>query len=165
VSDWFCGVFDAEKGFERRSSGESTLDRAKAVLRLRVESGSQSATLPGEGIPISEALDDFMQLTRDGGARESSIKKYRTLMDQLQAFADWKGFRFLDELDQDGVLEFRRAWEDPNAGYKRSAVREDGRPMWGTQSIGTCRRNAKIMRSFFERGIGRKWIRENRPAY
>jgi integrase len=89
------------------------------------------------------------------------LKKYETLMDQLNAFADWKGYRYLDELGQDAVMEFRRAWEDADAGYKRGAVRADGRPLWSAQSVGTCRRNAKTLRGFFARAITRGWITAN----
>jgi len=36
-----------------------------------------------------------MDYTKDGGARASTLAKYQTIMDQLQAFADWKGLRYL----------------------------------------------------------------------
>ena len=52
----------------------------------------------------------------DSWAAQRSPAKYQTLMDQLQAFADWKGFQYLHELNQNAVIEFRRAWEDPYAG-------------------------------------------------
>src|SRR5215469_3972083 len=67
---WACGVFDPAKGFERRSTGETALQRAKAVLRLRVESGNRSAFLPDQGTRIKAAIEDFIAYTRDGGARE-----------------------------------------------------------------------------------------------
>jgi integrase/recombinase XerD len=158
---WSCGVHDHAEGFQRRSTGEISLDRAKAVVRLRVETGSRTATLPIQGTAIKEGIDDFMEYTRDGGSRQSTLLKYQTLMDQLQAFADWKGFRYLHELNQEAVMEFRRSWEDPDAGYKRGITMKDGRPRWRAHSIGTCRRNAKTLKYFFDRGIGRKWISEN----
>jgi hypothetical protein len=126
---WACGVFDSEKGFERRSIGETTLERAKAVLRLRVKTGSRTATLPDHGTRIKDAVEDFMAYTADGGARESTLRKYQTLLDQLQAYADWNGLHYVHELNQDAVLEFRRAWEIEDAGYKRSAVNENQTPL------------------------------------
>jgi integrase/recombinase XerD len=160
---WSCGVHNQTEGFKRISTGEISLEGAKAVTALRLQTGNRTATLPTQGTLISEAIDDFMQFTRDGGARESSLDKYRTLMDQLQAYADWKGIERLAELNQDAVIEFRRTWEDPAAGYKQSVERTEGKPRWRGQSISTCRRNAKTLRYFFVRGIARKWITEN-PA-
>jgi site-specific recombinase XerD len=158
---WSCGVHDRTAGFERKATGELSLERAKAVVKLRLETGNRAAVLTGQGKPIDEAIADFMGCTRDGGARQSSLSKYQTLMDQLQAFADWKGFRFLQELDQDAVIEFRAAWGDENAGYKRGRERTPGVPLWRAQSIYTCKRNAKTLRYFFQRGISRKWIKED----
>jgi hypothetical protein len=126
---WSCGVHDRGEGFTRRSTGEISLERAKGVVRLRVQTGSRMATLPDQGTPVNDAITDFMDFTRDGGARASSLAKYQTLMDQFQAFADWKGFRYIHEMNQDAVIEFRKAWEDANAGYKQSVARKDDRPL------------------------------------
>jgi integrase/recombinase XerD len=158
---WSCGIHDRTEGFKRKATGEVSIDRAKAVVKLRLESGNKTATLPEQGASIRESIADFIGYTKDGGARSSTLAKYRTLMDQLQAYADWKGMTYLYELDQNAVMEFRRAWESPDAGYKRGAVKKNGRPLWRAQSIGTCRRNAKTLKYLFERGISRKWISEN----
>jgi integrase len=158
---WSCGVHDRAEGFKRQSTGEISLERAKAVVKLRLETGQRTATLPDHGTPVKEAIADFMDYTRDGDARLPTLAKYQTLMDQLQAFADWKGLRYLQELNQDAVMEFRRAWEDPDAGYKRAREKRPGIPLWRTNSVGTCKRNAKTLRYFFKRGISRKWITED----
>jgi integrase len=102
-----------------------------------------------------------MDYTKDGGARASTLAKYQTIMDQLQAFADWKGLRYVQELRQDAVMEFRRAWEDADAGYKRSREKTPGVPLWRANSVATCQRNAKTLHYFFQRCIARKWIVED----
>jgi integrase/recombinase XerD len=160
---WSCGVHDRAEGFKRKSTGEISLERAKAVVKLRLDTGNRTARLEDStGTPVCEAIADFMRYTKDGEAEESTMKKYQSLMDQLQAFADWKGFRYLHELSQDAVEDFRRSWEDAGAGYKKGRTRKDGStPLWTKQSIGTCRRNAKTLHYFFQRGISRKWITED----
>jgi site-specific recombinase XerD len=159
---WSCGKHAKGEKFKRVTTGENTLEKATEVVTLRLETGNRTAVLPTTGTPISEAVADFVAYTKDGGARESTLKKYQALLDQLSAFAEWKGFRFLHELANDApVMEFRRSWEDADAGYKQGRTRKDGRPLWTTQSIGTCRRNAKTLRYFFQRGISRKWISED----
>ncbi|MGD0774841.1 MAG: tyrosine-type recombinase/integrase [Candidatus Solibacter sp.] len=155
---WSCGVHGRGEKFDRKSTGENTLERARDTVKLRLETSKPTASLPtGNGKPIGDAVADFMSFTREGGAVESTLKKYKALMDQLQAFSDWKGFRFVHELGQDAVMEFRRSWEEADAGYKQGRTSKDGRPLWTKQSIGTCRRNAKTLRYFFKRGISRKW--------
>ena len=108
---WSCGVHYRGEEFRRRSTGEASLELAKAVVRLRLATGRPTATLPVsvDGTPINEAIADFMWATADGGAQQSTLAKYRALMRQLQAFADWKGFVSVRELDQTAVLEFRRS--------------------------------------------------------
>jgi site-specific recombinase XerD len=158
---WSCGVHDRAEGFKRKSTGEISLDRAKAVVKLRLETGNRTAALPDEGTLIKDAIAEYMDYTKDGGAEESTLRKYQTIMDQLQAFADWKGLRYVQELGQDAVMEFRRAWEDADAGYKRGRERTPGVPLWRKNGIKTCKRNAKTLHYFFQRCISRKWITED----
>jgi hypothetical protein len=94
---WSCGIHDGGEGFTRKSTGELSLERAKAVVRFRLETGNRTARLEeGTGTPITEAIADFMAYTRDGGARESTLLKYKTLMEQLQAFVDWNPLPGID---------------------------------------------------------------------
>lgn len=158
---WSCGVHDRAEGFDRKSTGEVSLERAKAVVKLRLETGNRTAVLPDQGKPVKDAIADFMAYTKDGGAKRSTLNKYQTLMDQLQAYADWKGLKYIQELGQDAVIEFRQAWEDPDAGYKRGRERKPGKPLWRTQSTATCKRSKKTMSLLFKRAIERKWITED----
>lgn len=155
---WSCGVHGRGEGFKRRSTGEASADRAKDVVRLRLETGKQTATLePSRGTPVNLAIAEFMKYTADGGVKQSTLTKYKGFMQQLQAFADWKGITSVSELDQTAVLEFRRAWEDKDAGYKRGRERTEGVPLWRANSIGTCKRNAKTLRLFCRYCISRTW--------
>jgi integrase/recombinase XerD len=155
---WSCGVHSRGEGFKRRSTGESSAERAKDVVRLRLETGKRTATLASsQGTPINVAIAEFMKYTADGGVEQSTLAKYKTLMQQLQAYADWKGFTSVRELDQTAVLEFRRAWEDKDSGYKRGRQNGNGVQLWRANSIGTCKRNAKTLRLFFRYCISRTW--------
>src|SRR4051812_28034571 len=40
---WSLGVHDRAEGFKRKSTGEVSLERAKAVLKLRLETGNRTA--------------------------------------------------------------------------------------------------------------------------
>jgi integrase/recombinase XerD len=157
------GVIFDEKGFERKTTERTSEELAKNVVLHWLQKGS-TATLPAEPnrTTVAEAISDYLtHIEKDKEAEDSTLKKYRTLMGQLQAFADWKGYRYIQELGQDAVLEFRRSWEDEDAGYKLDRKRKNGQPLWRKSTIKTAKRQAKILRALFDRCVTRKWITEN----
>jgi site-specific recombinase XerD len=111
--------------------------------------------------PVATAIAEFIAYTKDGGSKDSTLSKYQTLMDQLQAFADWKGYRYIQEFDQDAVKEFRNSWEDAKAGYKRLHLNSKGFQTWSKVSVETAKRQAKTLRYLFDLCIIRKWMTEN----
>jgi integrase len=82
-------------------------------------------------------------------------------MDQLQAFCADEGIRFVQQLGQDAVLRFRHSWDDPNASYKLTHLKKNGKPFWSTKSVASAKREARTLGYFFQRCILRKWITEN----
>lgn len=118
----------------------------------------------GSKITIDEAVREFLRYTKDGGARDSTLEKYMTLTDQLEAFCESNGYRYIQQLDRDAVLKFRRSWEDPKAGYKKLKLRKNGDPLWTKVSPGTAKRNAKTLRYLFNRCIQMKWVPDNPTA-
>jgi hypothetical protein len=49
-------------------------------------------------VKIETAIEEFMGDVRDKGAEDSTLDKYTTLMDQLQAFSDYKGITYIQHL-------------------------------------------------------------------
>jgi integrase/recombinase XerD len=157
-----CGVHSDSEGFKRRATGKITLDAAKSVTRVRLERGDWQAEIEDPTlVKIEVAIEDFMGDVRDKGAEDSTLDKYTTLMDQLQAFSDDKGITYIQHFGQDEMKQFRRDWEDENAVWKKNRVNEKGKRLWRKNSIGTCKRNKKTMHAFFQRCIVRKWITED----
>src|SRR5262249_14769198 len=101
-----------------------SLDAARDVALKWLRIGNTSAVIEDDRrTPIRTAIEDYLRTVRDtnvdivsGAEPKGTLRKYQTLMDQLAAFCDDKGIRFIQELGQDEVLEFRRSWEDPKAG-------------------------------------------------
>ena len=166
-----CGPFPGE-GYKRRSTGSTSLEKAeKIALKWLITGDSRSRD--ERGTLIADAIKDYLGSVRDANRDEadhddepeSTLKKYRTLMSQFQAYCDWKGIKHIQEFDgEDGqtfALEFRNSWEDAEAGYKKLHLDKYGNPTWTKNGLGTCRRNAKTMRYFFDRCIERKWLTEN----
>jgi site-specific recombinase XerD len=168
-----CGPFPGE-GYRRKSTGSTSLEKAeKIVLKWLITGNSRSKD--ERGTLIADAIKDYLGSVRDANRDEaepddepeSTLKKYGTLMSQFQAYCEWKGIKHIQEFEgEDGhayVKEFRDSWEDEDAGYKKLHLDKHGNQIWTKNRLGTCRRNAKTMRYFFNRCIERKWLTEN-PA-
>ena len=162
------GTFPGE-GFQRKPTKKTSINAATAVILKWLQIGDiRAAVDDDQRTPIRKATEDYLASVRDanvdianGKEPKSTLAKYQTLMDQLQAFCDEKGIRFVQELGQEEVLEFRRSWEDPNAPYKLTRLKKNGKPLWTTKSIGTAKKEARTLGYFFDRCILRKWIDEN----
>ncbi len=104
-----CGVHSDSEGFKRRATGKITLDAAKSVTRVRLERGDWQAEIEDPTlVKVEVAIEDFMGDVRDKGAEDSTLDKYTTLMDQLQAFSDDKGITYIQHFGQDEMKQFRR---------------------------------------------------------
>lgn len=155
------GVLEPAKGFYPYATGKTNKAEAEDQVRRWLQTGQFGVNEDPDSTPINVAVKDYMKYVQlDLGASSATLKKYRTLMDQFEAFAKWKGITSIQRFDGYGkdsigdavVLDFRRAWADPNAGYKL------GNPAWRTMSDDTAKRAAKTLRLFFNRCIDRKWI-------
>jgi integrase/recombinase XerD len=164
------GSFPGE-GFQRKPTKQKSLDSARDVALNWLQAGDTSAAIvDNKHTPIRTATKDYLDSVLDenkdldsGAEPTGTLKKYQTLLNQLEAFCDDKGIRFVQEIGQDEILEFKRSWADPDAGYKRTRLKKNGKPLWTTKSIGTAKRDGRTLKYFFERCIVRKWITEN-PA-
>jgi site-specific recombinase XerD len=91
---------------------------------------------------IQPAWEDFLADMDARNLNDSTVRKYKLLRKQLEAFAQQKGFRFLDELDLNALSQFRNGWAD---GPRSSA------------------KKLERLRSFLRFAVKRRWIQEN-PA-
>lgn len=149
-----CGVHDAAEGFKRKPTDEITLPKAQDVVRKRLETGNARANLEPNAVTIEDAIKDYLGTVVSKERSDATLSKYKTLMDQLEAFSKYKGYATLRAFDQDAMQEFFNSWSDPNAPYKKGTK-------WTKMSRGTCKRNRKTMRLFFKRCMRRKWITED----
>lgn len=146
------GIHGQGQRWERKPTHEIVREKARATVEARLKSGNPKAQAgAGAGTPIKTAIDDFMGTVKSKERTASTFAKYKTLMDQLAAFCDHKGYATLQAVTEDAMQEFRDSWSDPEAAYKKGTA-------WKQNSLATCKRNLKTMRLFFKRGILRKWI-------
>jgi site-specific recombinase XerD len=96
--------------------------------------------------PVRTTLADLQQkFLQDADARHlntETIRKYKLLFRQLEAFATDKGIQFVDEFDLPLLTDFRTSWSDKALSASKKLER---------------------LRSVFAFALSRKWITEN-PA-
>lgn len=91
---------------------------------------------------IEPAWEEFLADMNARNLNYSTVRKYKLLRKQLEAFALESGFRFLDELDLNALTQFRNGWNDgPRSSTKK----------------------LERLRGFLRFAQKRKWIEEN-PA-
>jgi integrase/recombinase XerD len=150
-----CGVHDPKGKFERQPTGEITLEKAREVIRQRLETGNAKATLaPAGGVKMADAIADFMHTVRSKERSTATVAKYSTLMSQLAAFSEHSGYTTVQSFDQDAMKEFFASWSNKDAPYKKDTK-------WSAMSSKTGKRGLKTMRLFFRRCMKRKWITED----
>jgi site-specific recombinase XerD len=155
-----CGViFDQ---FDRVATEETVEAKAKEVVRGWYREFNSEVNGPRNEASPSAAVRDYLDYVAEE-ATESTVIKYRTFLDQFVAFCEWRKIQYIRQVDQDYVLEFRATLQDPEAAYKKTNLKANGQPRWTTISIDTIRRNARILKSLFDRCIVSKWMTEN-PA-
>jgi integrase/recombinase XerD len=115
-------------------------ERAQEVIR-EWEAKDQKVT-PAEQQTIEAAFNEFLADMEARKLHDSTIRKYKLLERQLEAFAQQRGVRFLNELDIVAVGRFRSGWKD---GARSSA------------------KKLERLRAFFRFAQNRKWVQEN-PA-
>jgi integrase/recombinase XerD len=110
----------------RKLTGSITRDWALASKAIREweENGKAPAPVAGRAT-IQQLRDDFTAKIKGENLSKETIRKYKTLFDQLDAFVADKGLRFVDELDYQMLLDFRASWEDKalSAGKKLERLR------------------------------------------
>lgn len=138
--------------FNRKQTGKSTWDEAKAVAAVWEQARSWDG--PGPIVPIPEPslstetnrvrIDDaiaaFLAVREGSKIAASTLRKYKTFTKQLRAFSDNKGYVILDQLTSADVDVFYSIWKlGPRAKGK---------------ALGT-------LRSFFRFAMNRKWLTKN----
>ncbi len=136
--------------FNRKQTGKSDWDEAKALVASWETSGSWEgkvepppamAISPVCGrITIADAAKVFLSHREGAKIAPSTLRKYRTFMKQLTAFADSRGYLMLDQFASRDIDVFYGGW---NLGARAKG-----------KQLGT-------LRAFFRFCMNRKWLQEN----
>ncbi len=113
---WVTGVGPDRKFIRqslRKVTGSVTRDLKEASKVIREWEEKGRAPKPRDGRATLQLLrEKFTAKVEGENLSPETLRKYRTLFDQLDVFATNKGIKFVDELDYDALMEFRTAWKD-----------------------------------------------------
>lgn len=98
----------------RKSLRTRNWDKAQETIRQWEAEGQDTKPSAGESIPtsIEQAWQTFLADLEKRNLSRSTIRKYRLLSRQMEAFASRTGLRFLVEFDLLKLREFRIEWKD-----------------------------------------------------
>ena len=109
--------------FSRQSTGEWRWDEAKRVAASWQDQGywtdTPSAPEPAPHDPtpaprttIIDALHAFLDRCKNRGIQPTTLSKYRTFTNQLNAYCSDKGYIYLDQLTVSDMDRFYASWPD-----------------------------------------------------
>lgn len=117
---WVDGFLN---GAEIRKSLELK-DWEKAQQRIREwEAVGTDAAQREQNVLIEQACEEFLADAEARRLRESTLKKYRVLLNQLRAFAGDRGYRFIEQLDLPPLRQFRESWKDGGVSARKKLER------------------------------------------
>ncbi len=139
------------KKFNRRQTGETDWERARAIADACQKAGSWDGeiTPPPQPLPepslhrvaVSTATKTFLDELQETAAF-ATHKKYRLLMARLTKFSEQRGYVMIDQWEPIDVRQFRSTWPlSPQTAVRRMAM----------------------LKPFFEYCVSNKWMPSN-PA-
>jgi integrase len=127
--------------FVRKALKTSNYDQAQKRIREMEATGAPEQRR--EPVKTEDAVASFMR-DRCTQLQEPTQRKFRTLLvDRLQSYAASKGYRYLNQMTLDVIMEFRATWKDA--------------PL-------TAQKNLERLRMFFRFAIDREWTGNNPAA-
>jgi integrase len=137
--------------FNRKQTGKSDWDEAKAVVALWETAGSWDGeaivpeplpeTAQPHRVTIERAVKAFLDELQETAAF-ATHKKYRLLLTKLIEFSEKRGYVMIDQWEPTDVREFRTSWAiNPQTGARRMSM----------------------LKPFFEYCVANEWITRN-PA-
>lgn len=107
----------------KQSMKTGNWQRAAEIVHQWETTGAAIDTTPVEQPTISDACTQFKDDAIARGLSPATLKKYRVLLDQFQAFCLDAGPRYLSQLSIKDVRKFRQSWADGNISATKKLER------------------------------------------
>ena len=122
-----CPIFASgslARRFRRQTTGKSEWDAARAIAAAWEQVGNWNsavsttpepslATVAHDGrMAILDATEAFLSKCKNRGIQPATFAKYQTFTKQLKAYAEHRGYVFLDQLTVGDMDRFYSSWKD-----------------------------------------------------
>ena len=122
-----CPIFASgslARRFRRQTTGKSEWDAARAIAAAWEQVGNWNsavsttpepslATVAHDGrMAILDATEAFLSKCKNRGIQPATVAKYQTFTKQLKAYAEHRGYVFLDQLTVGDMDRFYSSWKD-----------------------------------------------------
>lgn len=115
-------------------------EKAQTTIREWEAQGRVEEQPQAEPITIQGAWEQFIADCQARSLREPTLKKYRHLQRQMEAFGQVRGLRYIAQFDLGTLREFRASWPNKNL----SALKK-----------------IELLRTFFRFAFENAWVAEN----
>ena len=134
---WIDGTLNGK----RMLKSLNTRDWKKALgISRDLELDGPNVKNADELISLAIATDEFVADAKARELNERTIYKYKFLFEQLRAFGETEGIRYLSQLDVRLLRKFRATWKDRNLAALKKLER---------------------LRAFYRFAVSNKWIENN----
>lgn len=125
----------------RKVTGTITRDWAAASKAIREWEQNGKAPKPAnDRATVKQLREDFIAKIEGENLSNETVRKYKTLFDQLDTFSTKKGVRYVDELNYEMLMAFRQEWNDGPLSTSKKLER---------------------LRSIMNFAIDREWVTKN----
>ena len=122
-----CPIFASGslgRRFQRQTTGKWEWDDARAIAAAWEQAGSWNSgvSIPpqpspttvarDERVAILDATETFLAKCKNRSIQPATFAKYQTFTKQLKAYADHRGYVFLDQLTVSDMDRFFSSWKD-----------------------------------------------------
>lgn len=122
-----CPIFASGslgRRFQRQTTGKWEWDDARAIAAAWEQAGSWNSgvSIPPQASPTTVARDErvaildatetFLAKCKNRSIQPATFAKYQTFTKQLKAYADHRGYVFLDQLTVSDMDRFFSSWKD-----------------------------------------------------
>jgi integrase/recombinase XerD len=136
---WIDGTYRGERMLESLKTRNWTEALEKA-RDLQLDEHKASAQIAAEPITLVIATDEFIADAKARVLNDRTVYKYKFLFQQLRAFGELEGVRYLNQLDVRLLRKFRATWKDKNLAALKKLER---------------------LRSFYRFAVSNKWVEDN----
>ncbi len=112
-------------GWQEAGSWPIGSKQRPGVVEPSAKTSEVTASQPGRGT-VHEVVEAYLSSCKSREIKGSTLAKYKTLTNQLEAHCKVKGYTYIDQLQVKDMDDFYAAWKDAKKGKSKKLERLKG---------------------------------------